>query len=529
MKRRSHSLRTNLIVGVVLGLFGAITATGLSIWGIDAARDSIARATYSYEQLALVSRAEADLSRLLIAEFQRIVDPDTGTRTTEKTKHDIEVSLNRLIREIQAEAQSLRDKNEQDSELREVQSAYALRALYNNMLNGIDRERRQAKGVAPDKTVQRVINNVVDVDYARLDRIVQAVITDERTEVRATIFRLEKLNTTLLNLLAAVLAISTLLAVGSAFVTYRTLTTPLQYLTSGAQALARGEQKHRISVSGPREFVALAENFNHMARRIESHNAALTKANDNLESEVAKRTHELRDKAEQLSKVDKTRRLFFAKVSHELRTPLTVLLADAELALKNKTCDQKAFRDALGHIYAQGEVLKRRISDLINVARSEDGKIILEKTTFALDILMREIARDAEAYAHSSGVSLHVDVPHNQVNFVGDRSWLRQGLLSIIDNAIKFSPPNGDVQIVLKNKDSAIEISIEDDGPGAAIDELPRLFDPYYQASSGSARGGSGLGLAVGRWVAEHNGGKIFASNSAAGGLRISLELPKNS
>lgn len=529
MKRPTLSLRATITAGVSLGLLALVASTGIVLWGLDAARESVARARHSYEQLALVSRMEANFGRLLVFEIQHMVEPGTRDRTSQKAMNDIDSALNRLILDIRTEAKSLRDEHERELELKEIQNAYALRALYKNMLNGINRERETMRAHVSGEPTRKFINNVVGVDYAHLNRIVQSVITDERSEVRAAISRLDKLNATLVIAVAVVLAASTLLAAGGALTVYRKVTAPLDALTRGAEALAKGDNSHRIEANGPIEFVALSNTFNNMARKIQAHHEELIRTNETLEDAVKKRTNELREKAEQLAEVDKNRRLFFAKVSHELRTPLTVLLADAELALKNMSADTTALQSALAHIFAQGEFLKRRISDLINLARSEDGKLVLDKTTFALDILLNEIASDAEAYARSNDVELKILLPPKTVYFTGDKSWLRQGLLSIIDNAIKFSPLNGDVHIALTCRNTLIEISVEDEGPGAPAEELPRLFDPYYQVSNESKRGGTGLGLAVGRWVAEQHNGLIFAQNADAGGLRIRVELPVES
>lgn len=526
MRGHSLSLRVMFAVGALAAVLVLSIVTGLALWGVSSAQNSVARAQHSYDELALVTRVEADIGRLLIQQIKRIVDPTHQPSSGAQAQAQINAALDQLIVQIRDEIKSLDDKDEQAAEQEELQTAFALKALFNNMMTGISRERAHAGAVDTDNAIRTFMSNVVAADFAQLNEIVQSVAADERTEVRNAIDSMDALNLKLTILVGAILAVSTILAFAGAAGAYRSLMRPLSNLTEGAAALADGNLSHRIAERGPREFVCLAINFNDMADRISTHQSTLKRINEKLEAAVADRTRQLESKARQLAEIDRSRRLFFSKVSHELRTPLTVLLGDAELALRRSNADASTYRCALKHIAAQGTFMKRRICDLIDLVRSEDGKLVLEKSQFALDTLIRETAYDAKAYASSNEVALQIDVPDHSVMFTGDKSWFRQGVLSLIDNAIKFSPPKSSVRLVLERRSSAAVISVEDEGPGVPNNDLPKLFDPYYQASEGRRRGGTGLGLAVGRWVAQHHGGRISAKNVSSGGLRVSMEIP---
>jgi signal transduction histidine kinase len=115
--------------------------------------------------------------------------------------------------------------------------------------------------------------------------------------------------------------------------------------------------------------------------------------------------------------------------------------------------------------------------------------------------------------------------PDRPVAFLGDARWLQQALVAVLDNAIKFSPAGGTVSLRV-TMDGGAAIAIRDEGSGIAAAELPRIFDAYYQTEAGRERGGTGLGLALARWVIERHGGSIRAENEPKGGCVMTIILP---
>jgi signal transduction histidine kinase len=301
---------------------------------------------------------------------------------------------------------------------------------------------------------------------------------------------------------------------------------PLLALARGAGQLAGGDRAVRVAPRGVSELRELARRFNHMAAQILSQQQELEDANRRLEDTVARRTRELEAKTEQLAQIDRSRKLFFAKVSHELRTPATVLLGEAGLALRRAAPDVEIFREALRQIRAHGEVMRRRLDDMLLLAQSEEGRLALQVAPFDLAHALRESLDLAGAFARASDVVLRGEGLADAVMVAGDESWLRQGALALIDNAVKFSPDQGEVVLALARDNGRVLLSVRDAGPGAPDDALERLFDPYYQSEEGQRRGGSGLGLAVARWIAEQHGGSIAAENRPEGGLQVTMRLP---
>ena len=249
--------------------------------------------------------------------------------------------------------------------------------------------------------------------------------------------------------------------------------------------------------------------------------AGLYAANRRLTDQVSARTS-------QLAAVDRSRRLFFAKVSHELRTPVTVMRGEAEVALADRRSGPDHLREALGHVIANTEFLQHRIEELLSLAQAEDGQITLRDGPVRMDLVMARVRDAAQAYAASSGVALTMTLPADDLAVRGDARWLEQAFLAVLDNAVKFSPAEGVVALVMTVGAESLLVEISDQGPGIVESQLPRIFDAYYQAEEGRVRGGTGLGLALARWVVEQHGGAIRARNEAGGGCTVAITLPRS-
>ncbi|WP_298091138.1 cell wall metabolism sensor histidine kinase WalK [uncultured Sphingomonas sp.] len=246
--------------------------------------------------------------------------------------------------------------------------------------------------------------------------------------------------------------------------------------------------------------------------------AGLRLANRRLERAVADRTA-------RLVGVDASRRLFFAKVSHELRTPVTVMRGEAEVALATGPGDAEVLGLALREVVMQSEQLDRRIGELLALSQADDGRLALNDVPLDLAAIVGSAVTRARRHAASHGVQLTTTAASG-VAMRGDARWLEQALVAVIDNAIKFSGEGDVVDIGLTRHGASAQIGIADRGCGSLPDALPRLFDTYYQTDEGRARGGSGLGLALVRWVAERHGGTVRAAARDGGGCIVTLVLP---
>lgn len=227
-----------------------------------------------------------------------------------------------------------------------------------------------------------------------------------------------------------------------------------------------------------------------------------------------------------LEEVDRSRRLFFAKCSHELRTPITVMRGEAEVALSDGSASTHDLRESLRHVVANAAFLGRRVDELLALSKADDGRLHLRHAPTDLDDVLDSVVGASTPYARSAEVGIDLMRDRTGRSCLADARWLGQAFSAIIDNAVKFSPAGGVVRVTAVGDPQTVTISVTDRGPGLTADELPRLFDAYYQTELGRSRGGTGLGLALARWVVEQHGGTIMAANVIGGGCRITVMLP---
>jgi signal transduction histidine kinase len=306
----------------------------------------------------------------------------------------------------------------------------------------------------------------------------------------------------------------------------RTVLNPLSRLVEDIRQYGRGRLGHRVAVDRHDEFGLLSHHINRMARQLERQQQSLIDANDRLEAIVAERTRSLREKNDELREVDERRRRFFADVSHELRTPLTAILGEADVTLRINPVDGEAYRDSLRAILANGALLNRRVDDLLALARSSDGQLRLQQEIVDLNNVAADAVAEVGALAKINDVTIRFDALPTALLVHGDRMRLKQTLLILLDNAIKFSPPSQTVEVVLANQGEIASVVVSNRGPGVAASEIPRLFERYYQTEDGQRMGGTGLGLAIASRIVEAHRGTICVASAANEGAMISMTFP---
>lgn len=520
------------VISVRAVLIAAAAGAVLLIWlmaalaslSVQRAGEHLGDARNSYEQLAIINRLEAEFGRLLLAEMEALASPGGAPELPRPNLDDIDPLFRRLLVLIDEEFE--RHGASRDDRVREIRNAEAMRTLFAQLHMRLEQPALASHRNDPAAAVRAFFEQTVRGDTARIDRLVRSVSADEAEEVGQTLIEMQQLRQRLQwgTPLAAVVAAAG--AMLSMLLIHALIMRPVRRLHAGVQRFADGDLAHRIEVRRPVEIADLARQCNAMAGRLAEQQEHLTRANEALEDTVRERTRQLEDSSERLRAIDASRRLFFGKISHELRTPVTVLIGEAEVALRSRDDSADSYRSALEHILATGGYLRRRLSDLIGLARSEDGRVQIEREPISLRDCLRDAVIVAEAYARSSSVQLIAEAGREAAVLDGDASWIRQAVLALIDNAVKFSPPDGRVIARLEPGSGRHAIEIVDQGPGISTEMLPKIFDPYYQTVDGRERGGAGLGLAVARWVSEQHGGAISARNAYDGGLIVRIEFP---
>jgi signal transduction histidine kinase len=224
---------------------------------------------------------------------------------------------------------------------------------------------------------------------------------------------------------------------------------------------------------------------------------------------------------ERLERVFQTQQRLLADVSHELRTPLTAIRGNVDLMRRMGGADP----ESLAIIQEEVERMTRLVDDLLLLARADAGGLPLERKSVELDTIFLEVYRQVSLLEKSVEVSIE-DV--DQACVLGDADRLKQLLLNLVDNAVKYTPPGGHVTLSLSKVNGWASIHIADTGVGIPPEDLPYIFDRFYRVDKARNRGqgGSGLGLSIAKWIAKVHGGDIEVISQVGQGTTFTVILP---
>jgi signal transduction histidine kinase len=218
-------------------------------------------------------------------------------------------------------------------------------------------------------------------------------------------------------------------------------------------------------------------------------------------------------------------RAFIADASHELKTPLTLIRVDTEVLQGSlKDPDDRELAD---EVLAETDRMGRILSDLLTMARLDAGALEVAHKPFDLSNLIEEEIERFRVRATREGVRMEVRAP-DELLATGDPARTGQILAALLDNALRFTPSGGSVEVRASRQDGAIEATVTDTGPGISPGHLARIFDRFYRAESARTRegGGTGIGLAIARGLARAQDGDLEAMNAKDGGAMFRLSLP---
>ena len=315
----------------------------------------------------------------------------------------------------------------------------------------------------------------------------------------------------------------------------RALRRPLDHLSEGALALQQGQLQHRIPLDGVDEFSAVARSMNTLAAELEVHRTREAQERQQLEELVAARTAELREALDALRDADARRRQLFADISHELRTPTTAIRGEAEITLRGADRPADEYKAALHRIVDTAGQLAGVINDLLAMARSDIDALSLVRRPLDLAELMRDALLQGQALAAPQGVHLQADEPPAAPCWVmGDAQRLRQLLLILLDNAVRYSHRGGDVRLSLQSgvpASGAVRgcwVEVRDNGIGIPPHELPQVFDRHFRGRDARRQrpDGNGLGLPIAQALARAHGGRLELFSGPQQGTVARLSLP---
>jgi len=218
---------------------------------------------------------------------------------------------------------------------------------------------------------------------------------------------------------------------------------------------------------------------------------------------------------------------FTADASHELRTPLAVMRTTAEVALRAPQPLEEQ-REALEQIVAEIERMSHLVENLLLIAKADSGAADLKKRRIDIVEAVREACSEASVLARVKGLRFEAQLPDATLWVHGDRDALRRLFLILLDNAVKYTPTGGSLAVVVSARDGHVLGTVRDSGIGIAREDLPHVFARFYRADRARSRadGGAGLGLAIGRWIAEVHGGRLSVESEPQRGSSFHVELP---
>ena len=229
----------------------------------------------------------------------------------------------------------------------------------------------------------------------------------------------------------------------------------------------------------------------------------------------------------ELRQADQVRRDFVANVSHELRTPLTAIRGYVE-ALVDTPADPVQTRNFLAIIARHAARMERLVTDLLRLARLDARQETLDQAICQIQPLLASVTSEMEPAIEARNLRVVTEVEAGAEMVHGDPAKLHDVLRNLLENAINYSPPGGDITLRSARHGNDVEISVSDSGPGIPETELGRIFERFYRVDRSRARdpGGTGLGLSIVKHLVELQGGRVTARNREVGGTCVVVSLP---
>jgi two-component system sensor histidine kinase BaeS len=278
---------------------------------------------------------------------------------------------------------------------------------------------------------------------------------------------------------------------------------PLEELVDAAGRLAEGDRSARVEIGGLSETATLGAAFNEMA--------------DELEREASQR-----------DRLDRMKDEFVLTASHELRSPLTSVQGFAELLMLEREKLSPKQAETVEIIIDNSRHLVRLLNDLLDLARSDAGRLTIRPVPTEVAPLVEDAVRTMRAQTEAAGQTLSQEIESGLPRVEIEPDRIRQVLVNLLTNAHEYCPERASIRVMAARVGAEVELAVSDDGPGMPEDQLEHIFDRFTRGDAGLTQrvGGTGLGLAISKSLVELHGGTIGVSSSPGEGSTFRVRLP---
>jgi len=279
---------------------------------------------------------------------------------------------------------------------------------------------------------------------------------------------------------------------------------------------------HLMSRNAHKPVAALAA----QARLINDRNLDTRLPVPNAVDEISELSETLNQMLERIDKAFASVRAFTGNASHELRTPISLMRTEIEVALFRPR-NAEEYRETLMRLNEEAVRMTNLVENLLSLARADGGAEALSTAPVDLRILFQSAVRTWTAPMRRAMLDFHMDIPAEEIVLLADANSIQRLLSILLENAAKYTPPGGSVILSAAVAGPGIAISVRDTGVGIGEEDLPRIFDRFYRAAQPGdpASRGSGLGLALAKWIAERHGAKISVESVPGRGSCFSFSL----
>ncbi|QGU96201.1 HAMP domain-containing protein [Clostridium bovifaecis] len=275
----------------------------------------------------------------------------------------------------------------------------------------------------------------------------------------------------------------------------RKMLSPIEEMTKTVKTISVEALDTRLNISGSKdELKELAETFNEMIDRIQQ-------------------SYEQQNQ-------------FVSDASHELRTPIAVIQGYASLLSRWGKNDKSVLDEGISAIKSESEGMKNLVENLLFLARGDKNTQRFEKESFLINELIDDLIKETKLIDNKKH---NIICSSNDVTHIyADRRLLKEALRIFIDNSVKFTPENGTIKISAYNRINNLELVVEDTGIGISKEDLPFIFNRFYQVDKARTKdkSGNGLGLSIAKWIISKHSGKIFVESQVNKGTKVSINLP---